>query len=170
MSAALRLIFAMLACLLLPFAALAQQASRADCTPICGNPTCCIARTTDVAVCAIDGKQNVRAARAAGLAGKGEDIANMCVGQPKAGHTPLTTTENLARIKRLSCKWGCCPKEQTALFATENTDTLIAKTGDTETKTLLERLKRDPGSVNATRAAVARRAGAGFLCIFCCTF
>jgi hypothetical protein len=142
-----------------------------DCTAVCGTPTCCIAQKSSVAACSVTTRSATARLLALARQNRNDQIVDICVGDTKTnGVNPIVPRSFGERLKRLSCNWGCCKKDDTlaslakspALAEKMFAGTRLASVGAEITRT---------GAVSPeARRKIGQGMDGGFLCIFCCEF
>jgi hypothetical protein len=136
------------------------------CKPICGNPTCCIARKIDIPVCVLSGKQvlNLRK-NSDGLA-----IFHDCIKSVSKEMVPLVEKENAANIERLSCHWGCCQSQQAARYIANNFALVRSKIIGPEMANVIQITNGKEADIGLLQSRIQEARASQRMCIFCCTF
>jgi len=165
-------IYLMLALCLFPLKALAEGAApEFDCTPICGNPTCCIAQSQAIPVCSVSGQSPIARLQRLAAQNKSKEIADICLGDTKTtGVNPIVPRTLGDRIRRITCNWGCCDRRQT-VASLERSPALAEKMFAGTTLASVGREISQKGTVSPqARSKIGQGMDGGVLCIFCCHF
>lgn len=155
------------------YVVVAQEKSvqKIDCTPQCGNPTCCIAAVTvTVPTCVVEGQQAVGELKYRFETGDGPGASNMCSNGNLSGGKSLLKGEGPKAVERLACHWGCCKNSDMRAFALQNPGLLSSSVSETENVALMTKLEDKSASEGDVQSAVKELESTDRLCVFCCTF
>src|SRR4051812_48658718 len=90
------------------FAEMLTAPSTFDCTPICGSPTCCIARSQAIPGCSVTNSSSLSQLERLAAQNKSAEVVDICVGAAKAkGVNPIVDKSQAEALRKLSCHWGC---------------------------------------------------------------
>ena len=159
---------------LISLQAIAQTASTPfDCTPICGNPICCIARTQSIAACSVTDTSSLSQLKRLVALNKSAEVVNICVGATKAnGVNPIVDKSQAEALRKLSCRWGCCGSGQ-VLATLKATPALGEKMFAKTRLAALGRQVSQKGAMTPDAEATLENELSPLrlkICIFCCTF
>ena len=157
---------------LISLQALGQAAAPdVDCTSVCGTPTCCIAQRSSIAACSVTTRSATARLLALARQNKNDQIVDICVGDTKTnGVNPIVPRSFGERLKRITCNWGCCKKDDT-LASLAKSPALAEKMFAGTTLASVGREITQTGSVSPeAKKKIGQGMEGGFLCIFCCEF
>ncbi len=145
-----------------------SSATAFDCTPICGNPTCCIARV-QVPVCMGDNPSAVTRLRRAASTGNGLQIATECSVASTVNTKAILGINAISPKDRLSCNWGCCSGDVAMRYLSANPQLARTLFGQTARAPLVEAALTSSPEQKQAQRKLAREMSER-VCIFCCTF
>jgi hypothetical protein len=155
-----------------PILPLSEIAQRTNCVPICGTPTCCIARSVAIPVCSISGRSAVGEVYRALRQKRANEVLNSCT-KAAGGWRGILDEQAVGRVNSLDCKWGCCDSS-TVIMSVRQTPTFarplfagteLAQLGSDITSSssysINDKLDQLEGELIERQSSI---------CIFCCRF
>jgi hypothetical protein len=146
-----------------------QAAARMNCTSICGNPTCCIARSHSIAVCPIQGSTGIDEVNQLIKRGNVGTILNRCT-RSSTNSKAIFDKDELGAINSLDCNWGCCSSGQVLASLRQSPEMAKLIFEGTKLASIGQDIssRREVSQELETKVQDSLRDDA--ICIFCCTF